>query len=151
DRRRRRARDRAWRYRGPVTVVVPAFNEAKVIGRTLDGILASEHPDLRVLVVDDGSTDATARIVSEVAERDARVELVTKANAGKAQALNLGFRRATTDVIVVLDADTLVLPGTIAALVAPFGDPSVDAVCGNVQVGNVHNLLTALQDVEYVT
>lgn len=138
-------------YCEPITVVVPAYNEAKVIRRTLEGILASTYPAIQVLVVDDGSSDETADIVADMAEADPRVRVLCKANGGKSSALNLGFRSAETEIVVILDADTIVLPGTLAALVGPFADPEIDAVCGNVQVGNVRNLLTALQDVEYVT
>lgn len=135
----------------PVTVLIPAYNEAKVIAATIAAVLASDHPDVRVLVVDDGSTDGTADVVREAASRDARVTLLVKANAGKSEALNVGFARATTDVVVTIDADTIVMPGTVRALAEPFLDPRVDAVCGNVQVGNVKSLMTSLQDVEYVT
>ena len=65
--------------------------------------------------------------------------------------LNQGFRLAAEPFIVTIDADTIVTPQTVRHLIAPLADVSVDAVCGNVQVGNVRNLLTAFQDVEYVT
>lgn len=151
DRKKQAARAAMPRYRGPVTVLVPAFNEGKVIKRTVTGILASDYPELRVLVIDDGSTDDTAAIVRHLAESNPRVSVLTKTNGGKARALNVGFEKAATDIVVVLDADTIVLPTTISNLVAPFADPVVTAVCGNVQVGNIRNLLTAMQDVEYVT
>jgi cellulose synthase/poly-beta-1,6-N-acetylglucosamine synthase-like glycosyltransferase len=104
-----------------------------------------------VVVVDDGSTDGTAEIVEAIATQDERVTLVRKSNGGKADALNTGLRYVTTEVVVVVDADTIILTTTVARLVAPFADPGVDAVCGNVQVGNVRNFLTVVQDVEYVT
>lgn len=151
DRKKQAARAAMPRFRGPVTVLVPAYNEAKVIKRTVTGILASDYPEVRVLVIDDGSTDDTAAIVHHLAESNPRVSVLSKPNGGKARALNLGFEKATTDIVVVLDADTIVLPTTISNLVAPFADPVVTAVCGNVQVGNIRNLLTAMQDVEYVT
>lgn len=135
----------------PVTVLVPAFNEEGVIARTLDALLLTDYPDFRVLVLDDGSTDSTAAIVETYAARHDRIRLVSKANAGKWSALNDGFRIAETDHIVTIDADTIVAAQTIRELMRPFSDGAVDAVCGNVQVGNVHNVLTAFQDVEYVT
>ncbi len=134
-----------------VSVIVPAVNEEKVIARTLQVLLASEHRDFEALVVDDGSTDSTAELVSDVAARDSRVRLVRARAGGKAAALNAGLRAASADVVVTMDADTLLAPQTIGRLVAPFDDPSVDAVCGNVEVGNVRNVLTAFQSVEYVT
>jgi cellulose synthase/poly-beta-1,6-N-acetylglucosamine synthase-like glycosyltransferase/spore germination protein YaaH/peptidoglycan/xylan/chitin deacetylase (PgdA/CDA1 family) len=138
-------------FHPPIAVIIPAFNEAKVIRRTLDTLLASYYPHISVLLVDDGSTDDTALIVAEMACLDPRVRLLSQPNAGKHAALNRGFREVKEEFIVTIDADTLVLPHTISRLIAPFVDPHVDAVCGNVQVGNVKNLLTAFQDVEYVT
>ena len=135
----------------PVTVLVPAYNESKVIRRTLDGLLCADYPDLQILVVDDGSTDDTAAQALAFAEKNPRVRVITKPNGGKWSALNQGFREIDRDYIVTIDADTIIPPGTIRSLIAPFRNPEVDAVCGNVQVGNVRNILTAFQDVEYVT
>ena len=135
----------------PVAVVVPAFNESKVIQRTLEALLASDYPHFRVIVINDGSTDNTARIVSDMSQKHSRIHLLSTPNRGKHSALNLGFGEASEEYIVTIDADTIVLPQTISRLIDPFVDPGVDAVCGNVQVGNVTNALTAFQDVEYVT
>jgi peptidoglycan-N-acetylglucosamine deacetylase len=135
----------------PVAVLIPAYNEGRVIQSTLRAILRSEYPRFRVLVIDDGSTDDTAARVGEIAAVDPRVEVISTPNGGKHSALNLGFRLAREEVIVTVDADTVLLPETIGHLVAPFADAGVDAVCGNVHVGNVGNLLTASQDAEYVT
>jgi cellulose synthase/poly-beta-1,6-N-acetylglucosamine synthase-like glycosyltransferase/spore germination protein YaaH/peptidoglycan/xylan/chitin deacetylase (PgdA/CDA1 family) len=138
-------------FRPPVLVLIPAYNEEKVIGRTLQTVMASDYPCFRVLVVDDGSTDGTADVVREFAMDNPNIELRTKTNSGKASALNLGFRLAHEAYVVTLDADTIVGPQTIRRLIEPFIDDTVDAVCGNVQVGNVRSVLTAFQDVEYVT
>ena len=135
----------------PVMVLIPAFNEAKVIRHTLDGVLHADYPDVQVLVVDDGSTDGTAAIVQEYAATHPQVRVLAKTNGGKWSALNEGFLCADREFIVTIDADTIVPSHTISELIAPLADPAVDAVCGNVQVGNVHNILTAFQNVEYVT
>jgi cellulose synthase/poly-beta-1,6-N-acetylglucosamine synthase-like glycosyltransferase/spore germination protein YaaH/peptidoglycan/xylan/chitin deacetylase (PgdA/CDA1 family) len=135
----------------PVLVLIPAYNEAKVIRRTIEAVLRSDYPDLRVLVVNDGSNDDTAAIVADLARRNPEVRLLTKSNGGKFSALNRGFHSAWEEYVVTIDADTLILPDTVRRLIAHFADPSVDAVCGNVQVGNAGRLLTRLQDVEYVT
>lgn len=151
DRRLRRVRAAAAPYQEPITVIVPAYNEERVIVRTIEAILQSDYPSIQILVVDDGSTDRTADVVREVAARDGRVFLLSQPNSGKAEALNAGFAHTDTHVVVVIDADTIILKQTISNLVAPFSDSTIDAVCGNVQVGNVKSLLTAIQDVEYVT
>src|SRR5207253_5823816 len=79
------------------------------------------------------------------------VRLVRQPNGGKASALNFGAARATGEVVVAVDADTLLAPGAIAALVAPLADARVGAVAGNAKVGNRINLVTRWQAVEYIT
>ena len=135
----------------PVRVLVPAYNEAKVIERTLSTLMQSDYPNFTVTVIDDGSKDETAELVRAFAAKEPRVTLITQSNAGKSAALNNGFAQATEEYVVTIDADTITFPHTIRKLMEPFADPKVDAVCGNVQVGNVHNMLTAFQNVEYVT
>ena len=135
----------------PVMVLIPAYNEGKVIQRTLRSVLKSTYPDFTICVVDDGSTDDTAQKVQELAAIHPQITLVTKPNGGKCSALDMGFNLAPQEYIVTIDADTIICPQTISRLIAPFADPKITAVCGNVQVGNVKNLLTSFQDVEYVT
>jgi cellulose synthase/poly-beta-1,6-N-acetylglucosamine synthase-like glycosyltransferase len=133
-----------------VSVIVPAFNEAKVITATVEHILASDHPNLNVIVVDDGSQDATAEIVERNFGADARVKLIRIANGGKANALNVGLAQATGDVVVALDADTQFNADTISRLVRWFVDRQVGAVAGNAKVGNRINVITRWQALEYI-
>jgi peptidoglycan-N-acetylglucosamine deacetylase len=149
--RRRYARRLAdVRYVPRVSVLVPAYNEARVIGRTVSALLTQEYPDLEVIVIDDGSTDDTFE-AARAASTDPRLRVLTQANAGKANALNLGIAEATGDVIVVVDADTLLARLAIQHLVRPLADSRVGAVAGNAKVGNRVNLVTRWQAVEYVT
>ncbi len=134
-----------------VSVIIPAFNEAKVIVSSIKRILASTHQNLEVIVIDDGSTDGTADVVRSNFENDDSVTLITTQNGGKARAINLGLARARGDAAVVLDADTQFEPSTISRLVRWFADPKVAAVAGNAKVGNRINLLTRWQALEYVT
>jgi peptidoglycan-N-acetylglucosamine deacetylase len=135
-------------YRGPVSAVVPAHNEERVIGATIEALLRSDHQDLEVIVVDDGSTDATAERVTAFHSRGVR--LIEQPNEGKAAALRRGFAAARHPVVVALDADTLFTHSTVRRLVEPFGDARVGAVAGNPKVGNRVNLVTRLQVLEYV-
>ncbi len=134
-----------------VSVLVPAFNEEKVIARTVRSILESGYDNVEVLVIDDGSSDATAQVVTQAAERDPRVRLLSKANGGKAHAANAGLAVARGEIVVAVDADTIVTAGAIGHLVGHFADPQITAVCGNVEVGNVRSWLTRFQAIEYVT
>ena len=132
----------------PVTVGVPVFNEAAGIEATLRSILASRYRPLHVIVVDDGSTDGTAAIVRRLGLP--RVTLVVQANGGKADALNTGLRLVRTELVVLVDGDTVLELDAVAELVAPFADARVGAVSGNAKVGNRSGLLGRWQHIEYV-
>lgn len=137
------------RFRPEVTVVVPAYNEEKVIVRTLRSILASRYRKLSVLVVNDGSSDATEEVVRKAFRRNKRVRIVSQPNQGKWRAANRAIEDVTTDIVVMVDADTLVDPQAIGFLVQSMADPAVGAVAGNVKVGNDKGALTRLQALEY--
>ncbi|MCX4859836.1 glycosyltransferase [Streptomyces canus] len=147
----RRVRRKDFRWGEPVTqpvsVLVPAYNEAKCIESTVRSLMASEHP-IEVLVIDDGSSDGTARIVEAMGLPNVRV--VRQLNAGKPAALNRGLANARHDIIVMMDGDTVFEPSTVRELVQPFGDPRVGAVAGNAKVGNRDSLIGAWQHIEYV-
>ncbi|OON72659.1 bi-functional transferase/deacetylase [Streptomyces tsukubensis] len=131
----------------PVTVLVPAYNEAKCVVSTVTSLAASDHP-LEVIVVDDGSTDGTADLVEQLGLPD--VHVVRQANAGKPAALNNGLAHASHEIVVMMDGDTVFEPSTVRELVRPFGDPRVGAVAGNAKVGNRDSLIGAWQHIEYV-
>ncbi|MEU6910325.1 glycosyltransferase [Streptomyces coeruleorubidus] len=147
----RRVRRRGFSWGPPVTepvsVLVPAYNEAKCIESTVRSLAASDHP-IEVLVIDDGSSDGTARIVEAMGLPNVRV--VRQLNAGKPAALNRGVANARYDLIVMMDGDTVFEPSTVRELVQPFGDPRVGAVAGNAKVGNKDTLIGAWQHIEYV-
>jgi cellulose synthase/poly-beta-1,6-N-acetylglucosamine synthase-like glycosyltransferase/peptidoglycan/xylan/chitin deacetylase (PgdA/CDA1 family) len=138
----------------PVTAVVAALNEAAVIERCLTALGRSRYRGLsEIIVVDDGSTDDTADIVDAMAARDPRIRLIRQPNRGKPSALNRAFVEAQGEVVVTLDADTLLTPTTIDHLMLRYiRDKSgrLGAVAGTVKVGNLHNLLTRWQALEYI-
>ena len=137
---------------GPlISVLIPCFNEAKVIESSVRRILASNWARLEVLVLDDGSSDGTADVVRHHFSDDPRVTLMVFPNGGKARALNRGLAEIKGEVVVALDADTLFPPDTLPKLARWFGDPAVGAVAGNALVGNRRNLITRWQALEYVT
>jgi len=144
----RRTRDRPlWTPEEPVTVIVPAYNEKAGIEATVRSVLAADHP-VWVIVVDDGSTDGTAEVVERLNLR--RVVLIRQANAGKPAALNTGLAAARTDLVVMVDGDTVLERGTVRTVVSHFADPRVGAVSGNAKVGNRGGLLGKWQHIEYV-
>lgn len=133
-----------------VSVIVPAYNEGQVITRTITSLLSQDYPALEVVLVDDGSTDDTL-VAARTLEGDPRLRVITQTNGGKSSALNHGIRDATGEIIVVVDADTLLAADAIRHLVQPLADRRVGAVAGNAKVGNRVNLVTRFQAVEYIT
>jgi peptidoglycan-N-acetylglucosamine deacetylase len=134
-----------------VSIIVPAYNEERVIALTINSLLSTAYPYFEVIVVDDGSSDCTWEVLSEHFNNEPRVQLYTKSNAGKAEALNFGLRQACGEIIVTLDADTIFQPDTLGALVRRFDNPHIGAVAGNAKVGNRINTITRWQALEYIT
>jgi cellulose synthase/poly-beta-1,6-N-acetylglucosamine synthase-like glycosyltransferase/peptidoglycan/xylan/chitin deacetylase (PgdA/CDA1 family) len=149
--RRRLATDDAA-IQPPVTVLVPAYNEEVGVTAALRSLCNQTYDAFEVIVIDDGSTDGTARCVEECMSEPngAMIHLLRQENAGKANALNAGLAVASGEVIVTVDADTVFAPGALAALVQPLQDASVGAVSGNTKVGNTKRLLGRWQRLEYV-
>ncbi|MFG2647313.1 glycosyltransferase [Streptomyces sp. NPDC048436] len=147
----RKVRKRGFRWgpdiTEPVSVLVPAYNEAKCIEATVRSLMSSDHP-IEIIVIDDGSSDGTALIVEGL--RLPNVRVVRQQNAGKPAALNRGIANARFDLIVMMDGDTVFEQSTVRELVQPFGDPRVGAVAGNAKVGNRDSLIGAWQHIEYV-
>jgi cellulose synthase/poly-beta-1,6-N-acetylglucosamine synthase-like glycosyltransferase/peptidoglycan/xylan/chitin deacetylase (PgdA/CDA1 family) len=134
--------------RTPVSVIVPAYNEAANIAATVRSLITSDYPALEVIVVDDGSSDGTADIVERLGLRGVRV--IRQANAGKPAALNTGIRAARADLVVLVDGDTVFQEDTVYRLVQGFADPAVGAISGNTKVANRRRLLGRWQHLEYV-
>jgi biofilm PGA synthesis N-glycosyltransferase PgaC len=133
-----------------VTVLIPAYNEGEVIANCVEAARAVDYPHLEILVLDDGSTDGTADAAAAAAAGASGVEVIRDpVNRGKADRLNLGFRRARHDLVVVTDADTHLHPLALKLLVARMmGSRNIGAVAGAPHVTNRRNLLTAMQVLE---
>lgn len=134
----------------PVSIVIAAYNEAKVIRATVNSVLDTTYPgEIELVVVDDGSTDNTADIVESFAKTDPRIRLERQPNGGKSVALRTAVALAREEILVFLDADTFFEPGTISALVQPLADSTVGAVSGHAKVGNLRTFLARCQALEY--
>jgi cellulose synthase/poly-beta-1,6-N-acetylglucosamine synthase-like glycosyltransferase/spore germination protein YaaH/peptidoglycan/xylan/chitin deacetylase (PgdA/CDA1 family) len=141
-------------YRPAVAVLIPAYNEEKVIEHTVRSVLDSDYRDLRVIVIDDGSRDATLELTRSAFQKeiaDGRVTVLTKPNSGKADALNYGLEHVTEELFIGIDADTIIAPDAVSKLVPHFSNPRVGALAGNAKVGNRVNLWTRWQALEYIT
>lgn len=141
-------------YRPLVSVIIPAWNEEVGILKTIKSTLASSYDHLEVIVVDDGSTDNTRRRVLRYRQHfdpeGNKIKLVSQENAGKSTALNTGIARAQGELIVTLDADSYLTPGSIQELVKTMANPNYAVAIGEIVVGNTKNLIGQMQHYEYL-
>ncbi len=149
-RREHKRRNLTW-MPASIAVLIPAYNEEKVISTSIRALLAAPEGNFKIIVIDDGSSDGTADVVRNSFAHTERVIVLGKENGGKWAALNHGLTHTDADVVVTLDADTQFEPDALRWLVRHFADPSVAAVAGAAIVGNQINLITRFQALEYVT
>jgi glycosyltransferase involved in cell wall biosynthesis len=100
-----------------VSVVIPTYNRARLVCVAVDSVLAQTHPEVEIIVVDDGSTDDTPE---RLARYGNRIRVLRQANAGVCAARNNGMARATGQFIALLDSDDRFLPWKLAAQLAAF-------------------------------
>jgi cellulose synthase/poly-beta-1,6-N-acetylglucosamine synthase-like glycosyltransferase/peptidoglycan/xylan/chitin deacetylase (PgdA/CDA1 family) len=135
-----------------LSVVVPAWNEAENIEATVRSLIVDRGVIKEIIVVDDGSTDATPQIVEDIISKhgDEQVRLIRVENGGKARALNIGMEQAKSGIVMTMDADAIIKEGTLAALARHFIDPSVGAVAGKVYTTSLDTLFDKMQALEYM-
>jgi cellulose synthase/poly-beta-1,6-N-acetylglucosamine synthase-like glycosyltransferase/peptidoglycan/xylan/chitin deacetylase (PgdA/CDA1 family)/spore germination protein YaaH len=134
----------------PVSIVMAAYNEEKVIGGTLRSLLSTDYKgEIELIVVDDGSRDRTAAEVQRIAETDPRVHLLQQENRGKAWALERALSAVRHPIVVFVDADTHFQHDTLSLLLEPFADKHIGAVSGHAKVGNLRTFIARCQSLEY--
>ena len=133
-----------------VDILVPMYNEESVILETIRNLLEIKYDKLSIIVVDDGSTDNSFRIVKKYFGSHPLITLLRQPNGGKSSALNHAIKISNSDIAVTIDADTWVRPDAIRNILRYFRDPNVGAVAGHIKVGNRTNLLTEMQYFEYI-
>lgn len=131
----------------PITVIVPAYNEGKVIGRCVESILASDYPNLEAILVDDGSTDDTLPVMLSYT-RHPNVIVISQPNTGKASAINRGLDRARGDFVLLVDANGVFAPDTVRRMLTGFTSGRVGAVCGNDAPINLNRIQTRLISIQ---
>lgn len=135
----------------PLSILIPAHNEQKFIANTINKVLQAPYPQQReVIVVNDGSDDNTEEIVKQIQSRDNRVKLYYTDHQGKANALNLGVKKAKHEILLALDADSEIKKDALMQIVQPFAKDDVGAVSGIIRAKYVKNPLTWFQDFEYI-
>ncbi|KYH44971.1 glycosyltransferase family A protein [Branchiibius sp. NY16-3462-2] len=107
-----------------LSIIIPNYNYAAYIGEAIDSALAVQWPDKEIIVVDDGSTDDSRRIISEYGDR---ITAIFKDNGGQYSAGNVGYAASSGDVVIFLDSDDALLPN-VATLVQQVWHPGVSKV-----------------------
>ncbi len=135
-----------------VSILVPCYNEDKVLKASLESLISLSYPKYEILVIDDGSSDETFLIAKNMEFNDGyrSLKAYTKQNAGKAHALNFGIEKAAGELFLAVDADSKLSTDALDLMVPYFQDPKIGAVAGSVYVTNTDNLWTKLQALEYI-
>lgn len=138
-------------YKPFVSIIVSAFNEEMVIEKTIKSIFCSTYRKFEVIVINDGSSDNTWLVLKELKKKYKRLTVINQKNHGKATALNTGIQRATGEVLITADADTVFMKDTVSNLAWHFNDKKIGAVAGFIKVGNCRSILTRWQALEYIS
>ncbi len=132
-----------------ITVLIPAYNEESSISKTIDSIMNVDYPNdkLEIIVIDDGSEDKTFEIAKKY--RSEQIKILTKKNGGKGSALNLGISKSKGEIILTMDADTVVEPQSLRNMIHSFTNPRVMAVTPAMLVHKPKTIWQRIQNMEY--
>ena len=126
-----------YSYSPKVSVLLPCFNEGRVVYETIASISRSDYPDFEIVAVDDCSTDASYYWMKKAADEFPNVRVLRNSvNRGKNKSQMVAFRASSGDVIISIDSDCIFAPNTMRELVACLADPALGAVGGRVGVKN---------------
>ncbi len=144
-------------YTPKVSVIIPAWNEEVGVVSTIESILRNTYNNIEIIVINDGSTDNSDRVVREFiknykdkGEDKKTIVYEYKENGGKGSALNRGIALASGEIVVTIDADSIAHPEAIKNFVARFADPRIMAAVGNVKIGNTNSAIATVQSMEYL-
>ena len=135
-----------------ISFLIPCFNEEKTIKDTIKNILALDFPNKQIIVINDGSTDNSAKIIYELQKYMDFTFVDLKSNNGKANALNKGIDYAKYDYVMGIDADTLIDDNAPYFMIEHFKkNPKLAAVTGNPRIRNKKSILGKIQTIEYAS
>ena len=139
-----------------VSIIVPVYNEEKVVVDSVKSLLELDYSNYEIIVVNDGSTDKTKEVAETLVgyqkglRGNVKVSLINKPNGGKSQALNAGIKHSKAEIVLCMDGDSQLTPNSLNVAVRHFVNPEIGAVAGNVKVINRGKLFTDLQALEYI-
>lgn len=144
----------ANKYKPLISIVIPAFNEEKVIARCLSSIKKSSYKKYEVIVSDDASKDGTVSVVEKLLANKGYTKfsiLKNKKNRGRGGAINKGIKKSTGALIIAMDADCIIEKDSFKNAVAHFSNPKINALAANVKIKPHMSVLGLLQQFEYIT
>lgn len=113
---------------GLISVIVPVYNVAAYLPECMESILSQDHTNLEVILIDDGSTDASGAICDEYAKKDSRIRVIHQKNAGAAAAKNAGLRAVSGEYLSFVDSDDFLEPGAYSHMLQLLQEHQADAV-----------------------
>lgn len=134
-----------------ISIIIPAYNEEKDILRCVMSCINSSYHNKQIIVVDDGSTDFTFRILKQIQSRYQKLIIVKQENQGKASAINNGiFNYATGDLIMILDSDSYIENNSLDNIIKHFQNPYLIALSSNVRIIKPKTFIELVQKLEYL-
>ncbi|MBS4034311.1 MAG: glycosyltransferase [Ignavibacterium sp.] len=140
-----------------VSIIIPVFNEQKVIRQSIKSLLQQDYPNYEIIIVNDGSNDNTQQVAESLvgvhngkSSSKVKVSLINQPNSGKAKALNTGIQYSKADFVLCMDGDSQLSPDALKSAARHFSNPKIGAVAGNVKVLNRRKFFTDLQALEYI-
>lgn len=137
-----------------VSVIVPVYNEEKTIIKTVTSLLKLDYPKdkYEIIVVNDGSTDNTASIVKSLISKNrlTNIKIFSKENGGKGSAMNYGIKRSRAEIIVSMDADSMISPWALKKMLGYFQEDKVAAVTPAMSIFNVKGFWLRIQLAEFM-
>ncbi len=133
-----------------LTFLVPAYNEQNTIEETINAVFKSNYPIKEVIVLDNNSTDKTSEIVKKLTKKYEKLKYFLAKKQGKANALNLGIRKAAGELIAITDADSYPAPDAVEKMIGFFNDKKIGAVTSCVFLRNNKTFFEKIQEIEYI-
>lgn len=134
-----------------IDILVTAYNEEKVIVRTINNLLSIDYPDFGIIVINDGSSDNTLELLNMHFNNHPKIKILSQENKGKSLAANHGLMFSSAEIVTFIDADTHVSPNLLQTISNCFADKEISAMSGYLKVQNLRNMLTIGQNIEYAT
>ncbi|WP_054658562.1 glycosyltransferase [Apilactobacillus ozensis] len=134
-----------------ISVIIPAFNEEKLIKRTIMSVIDNSYENKEIIVVNDGSTDSTLEALNEIKYYHPNIKIVNQKNSGKSRAINNAVKNYSHgELIMILDSDSVLSPDAIQKMVMHFKDSSIIAMATNVKISKFTNFIEYAQLIEYL-